>query len=86
MRNPYEPSTPRLAFAVAALAMTAITIGLLVVLPSKMEPESQMFVMLAESRRRDRTPDVAGWETQPRFRWQHRRCFPAEAGRASFAL
>jgi len=29
--------------------MTAITIGLLVVLPSKMEPESQMFVMLAES-------------------------------------
>ena len=49
MRNPYEPSTPRLAFAVAALAMTAITIGLLVVLPSKMEPESQMFVMLAES-------------------------------------
>ena len=49
MRNAYEPSTPRLAFAVAALAMTAVTIGLLVVLPSKMEPESQMFVMLAES-------------------------------------
>ena len=40
---------PRLAFAVAALAMTTITIGLLVVLPSKMELESRMFVMLAES-------------------------------------
>jgi hypothetical protein len=33
----YEPLTPRLALAFAALAMTAITLGLSVVLPAQMD-------------------------------------------------
>ena len=44
--NRYEPTQPRIAFGFAAMIMAAITIGLLVVLPSKMEPESQEFAML----------------------------------------
>jgi hypothetical protein len=44
--NRYEPTQPRIAFGFAAMVMAAITIGLLVVLPSKMEPESQEFAML----------------------------------------
>ena len=45
--NRYEPTQPRIAFGFAAMIMAAITIGLLVVLPSKMEPESQEFAMLS---------------------------------------
>jgi hypothetical protein len=41
--NRYETTPPRVAFGFAAMIMTAITIGVLVVLPSKMEPESQAF-------------------------------------------
>ena len=37
MQRAYEPRTPRLAFGVAALAMTAVTIALLVVVPAKMD-------------------------------------------------
>jgi hypothetical protein len=33
--NRYQPETPRAAFGVAALALTALTIGLLVVVPAK---------------------------------------------------
>jgi hypothetical protein len=46
----YESSIPRVACAIGAMAMTAITIGLSVVLPSKMEPDSQTFVTLAVSK------------------------------------
>jgi hypothetical protein len=34
----YESSIPRIACGIFAMAMTTITIGLLVVLPSTMEP------------------------------------------------
>ena len=44
--NRYESLFPRVACGVAAVAMTAITIGVLVVLPSKMEPDSQAFALL----------------------------------------
>ena len=44
--NPYEPTQPRIAFGFAATIMAAITMALLVVLPSKMEPESREFAML----------------------------------------
>ena len=37
----YEPSTPRVAFAVAAVAMTAITLGVFVVVPATIEPDSR---------------------------------------------
>lgn len=47
--NRYEPNFPRTTFGFSAMAMTAITIGVLVVLPSKMEPGSQAFAMLAAS-------------------------------------
>ena len=36
--NRFEPSIPRAAFGIAAIAMTAITIGMAVLLPSRMEP------------------------------------------------
>ena len=45
--NRYDPARPRIAFGFAALAMSAITIGVLVVLPSQMEPDSQAFAQLA---------------------------------------
>jgi hypothetical protein len=44
--NRYEPTQHRIAFGFAAMIMAATTISLLVVLPSKMEPESQEFAML----------------------------------------
>jgi hypothetical protein len=44
--NPYAPVQPRIAFGFAATIMAAITMSLLVVLPSKMEPESREFAML----------------------------------------
>ena len=47
--NRYEPPFPRVTFGFAAVAMTAITIGVLVVLPSKMEPDSQAFALLGAS-------------------------------------
>ena len=34
--NRYETSTPRVAFGIAAMAMTAIVIGLTVLVPAKM--------------------------------------------------
>jgi hypothetical protein len=42
----YEPPCPRVAFGFAAMVMTAITIGALVVLPSKMEPDSRAFALM----------------------------------------
>jgi len=47
--NRYESLFPRVACGFAAVAMTAITIGVLVVLPSKMEPDSQAFALLGAS-------------------------------------
>jgi hypothetical protein len=38
--NRYEPSTPRVAFGIAAVAMTAITIGVAVVIPASMDSDS----------------------------------------------
>jgi hypothetical protein len=46
----YKPSIPHAAFGIAAIAMTAITIGLLVVLPAKMESGSQEVRTLAASK------------------------------------
>jgi hypothetical protein len=45
--NRYDPAAPRIAFGLAAMTMSAITIAVLVVLPSKMEPDSQAFAQLA---------------------------------------
>jgi hypothetical protein len=45
----YEPTCPRVAFGFAAAIMTVLTIGVLVVLPSKMEPDSQAFALLEAS-------------------------------------
>jgi len=38
--NRYQTSTPRAAFSIAAAALTAMTIGLAVVLPAKMDAAS----------------------------------------------
>ena len=45
----YQFQTPRFAFGVAAMAMTAVTIGALVVLPSRMESDGQTSAMAASS-------------------------------------
>jgi hypothetical protein len=48
--NTYKFPMPRAAFAFAALAMSALTIGVLVVLPSRMESDSQAYALFAASR------------------------------------
>jgi hypothetical protein len=48
--NRYEPSIPRVAFGIAAVAMTAITIGVSVVIPAKMDSGSREPRMLAASK------------------------------------
>jgi len=45
----YESGAPRVTCAIAAIAMTAITIGVMVALPAKMERDSQTIVALAMS-------------------------------------
>ena len=47
--NRYEIKTPRAALNIAAIAMTAITIGLLVVLPAKMASDGHEVVPRATS-------------------------------------
>jgi hypothetical protein len=39
--NRYEPLIPRVAFGIAAVAMTVITIGVSVVMPAKMDSDSR---------------------------------------------
>jgi hypothetical protein len=48
--NRYEFPMPRAALGFAALAMSALTIGVLVVLPSRMESDSQAYALFAASR------------------------------------
>lgn len=39
--NRYQTSSPRKAFAIASVALTAITIGLAVIVPAKMQADRQ---------------------------------------------
>jgi hypothetical protein len=48
--NRYEPSIPRVAFGIGAVAMTAITIGVSVIMPAKMDSDSYGPHMLAASK------------------------------------
>ena len=48
--NRYEPSVPRVAFGIAAVAMTAITIGMSVIIPAKMDSDRREPHMLAASK------------------------------------
>jgi hypothetical protein len=48
--NCYETSIPRVRFAIAAVAMTAITIGVSVVMPAKMDSDSREPRVLAASK------------------------------------
>ena len=45
--NAYHTSTPRAALAIAAIALTALTLGVSVVAPAKMEPGSSEAAPLA---------------------------------------
>jgi hypothetical protein len=45
--NRYQTSTPRLALGLAAMAMTALTIGVGVLLPTTMQSADRVAVMLA---------------------------------------
>lgn len=44
--NRYEPLIPRVAFGIAAVAMTAITIGVSVIMPAKTDSDSPELRML----------------------------------------
>ena len=48
--NRFDPSTPRTAFGIAAIAMTALTIGLLGVAPTKMGSDSLDVISLASAK------------------------------------
>ena len=61
----YQFPTPRLTFAFAAAAMTAVTIGVLVVLPSQMESDSQAYAMLAASSKVSTCAAVPGSDARP---------------------
>ena len=56
--NRYETSIRRIAFGIAAVAMTGITIGVLVVIPAKMDSDSREPRMLAASN--VTTPAITG--------------------------
>jgi len=53
--NRYKPSTPQVSIGIVAVAMTAITLGLLVVLPSRMEVDSQTFTAYTAKAHRSET-------------------------------
>lgn len=63
--NRYETSIPRAALAIAAVAMTAITIGLTVVVPARMGAGSQEAPMLAGPPA-DTLPTAAAVSNPPR--------------------
>jgi len=48
--NRYQTSSPRVAFGIAAVAMTALTIGVSVVLPARMGSDSPEPRVLAASK------------------------------------
>ncbi|MBA3508147.1 MAG: hypothetical protein H0T80_20520 [Betaproteobacteria bacterium] len=48
--NRFDNSTPRTACGIAAVAMTAMTLGLLVVVPTKMDSGSRDAVSLATAK------------------------------------
>jgi len=48
--NRFDPSTPRTAFGIAAIAMTALTIDLLVVAPTKVDSGSLAVISLATAK------------------------------------
>ena len=54
--NTYEPSTPRAALGLTAIAMAAITIGALVVLPAKLDSVSTELFTLASAKAEQRRP------------------------------
>lgn len=63
--NRYEPLISRVAFGIAAVAMTAITIGVSVIMPAKMDsdsPEPRMLEALTVTAPAS-TGDVTGSES-----------------------
>jgi hypothetical protein len=47
--NRYQISSPRKAFAIASVAMTAITIGLAIIVPAKMQSDARDLQAMASS-------------------------------------
>jgi hypothetical protein len=58
--NRYEPSTPRAALGLTAVAMAAITIGAMVVLPAKLDSVSADPYALAAAKAATNTPIEVG--------------------------
>lgn len=47
----FDPPVPRIGFGIAALVMSALTFGLMVVLPSELEQDSHALAVRAEAPR-----------------------------------
>ena len=54
--NSYEPNRPRTAIALAAATLTAITIGILVVVPAKFDNSQEAARVLAVAKARSAPP------------------------------
>jgi len=59
--NGYKPSTPRTALGLTAIAMSAITIGAMVVLPAKLDSvNAEPFILAAAKAATNAPIDVTG--------------------------
>jgi hypothetical protein len=57
--NNYEPNTPRAALGIVAAALTAVTIGALVVAPARLDARSDGALILAKATGRPAPIEVA---------------------------
>ena len=56
----YDPTAPRVGFGIAALLMSAFTVGLIVVLPLEMEQDDASLIPLAAPHDAAAEPRAAG--------------------------
>ena len=47
----FDPPVPRIGAGIAALAMSALTVGVMVILPSELEQNSRVLAVRVEARR-----------------------------------
>ncbi len=57
--NNYEPDTPRAALGIVAAALTAVTIGILVVAPARLDARNDEALILAQATGRPAPIEVA---------------------------
>ncbi len=58
--NRFDPPVPRIGAGIAALAMSALTVGLMVILPSELEQDSHVLAARAAAHRAAADPGLEG--------------------------